>query len=444
LRRLSLLTVFLFITISAFSLDRAHFLELNKKGRELRQKQDWKGLRDVLLEIGKELPSPTPMFFLRMASVETRLGNHTAALAWMQRYVNTGLYYDISGDDDLKPLLSDPGWKPLAEKMKALNQPVLRGQKVCTFSIPDLMPEDIASDATGRMLYVTSVQHHSLYRVTLPSSNEVQCHLDEVSLPASAKRWPTLAVSYDSMRNLLWMTSAAMPEFAGIPEGDSGKTALLAMDPHNGSLLHRFDVASSQPAVLGDMTVTPQGSVFVTDSMGGGVYRVQGDIKTAHLEKIADGFFSPQTPAMAADGQRLFVSDYAIGIAIIDLRDHDLHDHNQVSYLPMPDNVAATGLDGLLRVGDTLIGVQNGTKPARIVRYQLNHQQTRVESAEVLAQGEQLGEPTHAVAVNGMIFVTANVGWNRIDDHGNLKPNEKFTAPFLLAFPQEENRKAKK
>ncbi|HET9789868.1 MAG TPA: hypothetical protein VFR08_01050, partial [Candidatus Angelobacter sp.] len=425
--------------ISAFSLDRAHFLELNKKGRELRQKQDWKGLRDVLLEIGKELPSPSPMYFLRMASVETRLGNHTAALDWMQRYVNMGLSYDISADDDLKPLLSDPGWKALAEKMKAVSQPFVHGQKICTLPITDLMPEDLASDATGRMLYVTSVRHYSLYRVTLPGANEAQCRLDEVPLPANAKRWPTLAVSFDNTRNLVWLTSSAMPEFASNPPGDDGKTALLAIDPRNGSLLYRFDLAGNQPGVLGDMTVTAQGSIFVSDSIGGGVYRVQGDIKAAHLEKIAEGFFSPQTPAIAADGQRLFVADYAIGIAVI-----DLHDHNKVSYLPMPDNVAATGLDGLLRVGNTLIGVQNGTRPARIVRYQLNRQQTRVESAEVLAQGEELGEPTHAIAVNGRILVTANVGWNRIDDHGNLKPNEKFTEPYLLSFPQEENRKTKK
>ena len=436
--RFTIIAVLLLSAISSFSLDRAHFLELNKKGRELRQKQDWKGLREVLLEIGKELPSPTPTYLLRMASVETRLGNNTQALAWMQRYVAMGLSYDISADDDLKPLLSDPGWKALAEKMNAVSRPFVHGQKVCTLPIADLMPEDIASDSTGRMLYVSSVLHHSAYRVTLPAAKESQCRLDEVPLPPTAKRWPALAVSFDNTRNILWIASSAMPEFASNPKGDDGKTALLAVDPHSGSVLHRYDLPSAAPGLFGDMTVTPQGTVFVSDSIGGGVYRVQGDshgdLKTAQLEKIAEGFFSPQTPAIAADGKRLFVADYSIGIAII-----DLHDHNKISYLAMPDNVAATGLDGLLRVGDTLIGVQNGTHPARIVRYRLNHEQARVESAEVLAQGEDLGEPTHAIAVNGQIFVVANVGWNRIDDHGILKPNEKFTAPFLLAFPQKEN-----
>lgn len=433
MKRLLIFVAILLPVSSAFSLDRAHFLELNKKGRELRQKQDWKGVREVLLEIGKELPSPTPLFLLRMASVETRLGNHEQALRWMRRYADMGLVYDISADEDLKPLLEDAGWNAVAEKMKTASQPVLRGQKVCSFPIPDLMPEDIASDSAGKMLYVTSIQHRSLYRVTLPAASESSCHLEEISLPENARRWPTLAASFDSSRKVLWMTSAAMPDFTSNPKGDDGKSALLAVDPRSGKVLHRYDLPSGAPGVLGDMTVTAQGTVFVTDSMGGGVYRVQGDLNTARMEKIADSFFSPQTPAMAADGRRLFVSDYVVGIAII-----DLSDHNKVSYLTIPDNVAATGLDGLLRVGDTLIGVQNGTQPARVVRYRLNHEQTRVLSAEVLAQGEALGEPTHAIAVNGRILVTANVGWNRIDDHGNLKANDKFTPPYLLAFPQED------
>jgi hypothetical protein len=55
------------VVLPSFSLDRAHFLELNKKGSELRQKRDWPGLRAVLLEIGKEMPSLTPAYALRMA-----------------------------------------------------------------------------------------------------------------------------------------------------------------------------------------------------------------------------------------------------------------------------------------------------------------------------------------------------------------------------------------
>jgi hypothetical protein len=70
--RLTLIvTVVLFIPSCA--LDRAHFIELNKKAAELGKEKNWKGLREALIEIGREMPAPTPIYLLRMASVEARL-----------------------------------------------------------------------------------------------------------------------------------------------------------------------------------------------------------------------------------------------------------------------------------------------------------------------------------------------------------------------------------
>src|SRR5262249_42328615 len=133
------------------------------------------------------------------------------------------------------------------------------------------------------------------------------------------KRWPVLAVSADASRRLLWMTASAMPGFSGFPKEDEGKAALFAIDAGTGKTVRRFDVKSTGPAVLGDMLVAADGAVYVTDSIGGGVYRVQGDVKTATLEKIAGDFFSPQTPVLAGDGKRLFVADYSMGIGVVDL-----------------------------------------------------------------------------------------------------------------------------
>jgi hypothetical protein len=49
---------------------------------------------------------------------------------------------------------------------------------------------------------------------------------------------------------------------------------------------------------------------------------------------------------------------------------------------------------------------------------------------------ETMGDPTHAVAVDGWFYVSANVGWSKVDDNtGQLKPGEKFTPPVLLRFP---------
>src|SRR5262249_23068533 len=249
---------------------------------------------------------------------------------------------------------------------------------------------------------VSSIQHHGLYHVALPKPGGKECEMQELALPDDARLWPTLAVSFDSRHNALWLTISAMPGFSGFPAADSGKASLLEVDATSGKLLHRFDLASSGPAVLGDMSVTADGVVYVTDSIGGGVYRVQGDLQTAKLEKIAGGLFSPQTPALARDGKRLFVADYTMGIAVVDL---SAGLPGKVTYLPHPETVAVVGLDGLYIDGDSLVAIQNGTDPMRILRLKLDREQTRITAAEVIEQAsDRMGDPTHAVLLDGWFY----------------------------------------
>jgi len=432
------LTAFLLTALystSAGALDRAHFVELNQKAAEFRKKQDWPALREVLIKMGREIPGLTPRYMLRMASVEMRLQHKAEALQWLERYAATGLTYDIANDDDLKALATDPEFQKIAQQMKDRSRPIQKAEAVCTLPLAGIMPEDIAFENSSGTFVVSSIQNHTLYRVSLPKSGEKECGIEEIPLEDSAKRWPILAVSADPKRHLLWTTPSAMPDFVGVQKEDEGKASLLAVNGTNGKIVQRFDLSSHGPAVLGDMSVTPDGTVYVSDSIGGGVYRVQGDLSTAKLEEIAGGFLSPQTPALARDGKRLFVADYPLGIAVVDLRGKPT---DKLEYLPHPENIAVTGLDGLLLDGNSLIGIQNGTEPARIMRYRMDPAQTKIVSAEVIEQStERLGDPTHAVAANGMIYVSANVGWNKVDDHGKLKLGEQFTAPLLLRFPAE-------
>ena len=433
---------------AAQSIDRAHYLELRQKMAERAAQKDWQGARDLLTQMGRELPAPTPRYLLTVASIEARLGHKAEALQWLQKYAATGLNYDVAHDDDLKSLLLDPAGQKIAAQMKERGQPVATSELVCSLPQADIMPEDIAylksTDAKSPgSFFVSSIQHHTLYRVSLPKAGSKQCGIEEVPLPAEAKRWPTLAVSADPTRKVLWLSASAMPGFTGFPKEDSGKALLLEIDAATGKLLHSFGPGTAGPAVLGDMCVTADGTVYITDSIGGGVYRLRGDPQTARLEKIAGGLFSPQTPALARDGKRLFVADYTMGVAVIDLSAPP--PAGPVNYLPHPENVATVALDGLYINGDSLIGIQNGTDPIRILRLQLNHAQTEIVGAEVIEQAsERMGDPTHAVLVDGWFYVSANVGWSKVDDNtGALKPGEAFTPPVLMKFPAQAGGKGR-
>jgi hypothetical protein len=118
----------------------------------------------------------------------------------------------------------------------------------------------------------------------------------------------------------------------------------------------------------------------------------------------------------------------------------------KVTYLPHPENVAVVTLDGLYLDGDSLIGIQNGIEPIRILRMNLNHAQTEITGAEVIEQAtERMGDPTHAVLAEGWFYVSANVGWSQVDDTtGKLRDGARFTPPVLLRFPARSAGAAQK
>lgn len=307
------------VSSSADAVDRAHFVELNRRAAGLAKQKDWATLRGVLLDIRELMPGNlTPRWLLRMASVEMHLDNKIEALRLLGQFSRMGLVYDVAQDPDLATLAAEANFKPIAEQFKRNQTPVSRAAVACVISQPDLMPEDITYDADHRSFVITSIRRRSLYRLHLPRVAGQACALDEVALPAGAKRWPAMAVGYDLKRHALWMTASAMPDFAGVPKEDQGKAQLLLRDDKSGEILREVSPEERGPTVFGDISLANDGALYVTASLGGGIYRLTGSAATPALEKISQGF-SPQTPALSLDGKRLFVPDYPLGIAVVDL-----------------------------------------------------------------------------------------------------------------------------
>src|SRR3954470_10386809 len=114
------------------ALDKAHYRELQKKAATLARQKDWAGYKQVLIEIGRELPGNTPRQMLVMASVEMHLGNKAEALRWMQKYAATGLTYDVAADEDLAALANNSEYRPMAAQMTANKEPIEKAELVCS------------------------------------------------------------------------------------------------------------------------------------------------------------------------------------------------------------------------------------------------------------------------------------------------------------------------
>jgi hypothetical protein len=218
----------------------------------------------------------------------------------------------------------------------------------------------------------------------------------------------------------------ALEGFDGIAPSDQGRSALLCYDLGSGKLLQRIE--GPRPSALGDMTLSEDGTVIISDGEHGGIYRVSPGAD--HLERIDAGdFISPQTPAVAADGLHLWVPDYVRGLALLTLKT------KQVTWLPTQGRFALNGVDGLYRIGDRLIAIQNGTSPERVVMFTLNPKQTSIVAQDIIEQSTNtLGDPTHGVMVDDTFYYIANSGWNVLDDHGQVNPGMSPGEPLLMKF----------
>ena len=81
----------------------------------------------------------------------------------------------------------------------------------------------------------------------------------------------------------------------------------------------------------------------------------------------------------------------------------------------------------------TLISVQNGASPERVVAFTLDPTLSEVAAETILERStETLGDPTHGVVVGKDFYYIANSGWDILDDHGNPKPGAKPTQPRMM------------
>jgi hypothetical protein len=365
--------------------------------------------RHHLERVHAELPGQ-PQVIWALARTEIALQNPDSALAWLDRYANLGLGRDPSSDSVLAPLVSRPEFAAIAAKLGQNRLPVDLSETAFTLHEADLIPEDVTYDPARRRFLVSSVRQGKVVAVERDGRRRDFARVDHPG-------WGVLAVAADSARRRLWATASALPQARGYSAADSGRTALLAFDLGSGDLVRRLELPpDGAPHSLGDMALGPDGTLVLSDSRSGELWRLRPDGRALELQVPRDVLVSPQGIAFAADGKRALVADYARGIAQVDLAT------GAATWLPQPRDLAASGIDGLVLVGRDLVALQNGIRPPRVLRLRLDRDHGSIESWSVIEAGTAtLSEPTHGVAVDGWVYYIANAGWDRLEENGQVR-----------------------
>ncbi len=393
---------------------------------------DYQSYREHLLVLGDLLNHQAEVTYA-LAAADALLGQPTLAIDELNLFAATGLVRDPTHDPRFSSLQNLPSFSDVARRLQANGKPVSNGRVVYTLSDPDLIAEDIAYDPASRTFFVSSVHKRKIVAIRADGSVA-----DFVSSGADGV-WAVFALAVDSHRHLLWATTAAVPEGLGFNKADTGKTALLCYDISTRKLLKRYDLLSDgSPHALGDMTLSPSGDVYVSDGYGL-VYSLQLGASALEALSKPGQFRSPQTPALTPDGKRLFVADYSLGIGVIDLQSKSL------SWLLHAKEIALEGSDGLYLSGHSLVAVQNGVTPSRIIQVSLTPDLARAERFSVLEQASpSFGDPTHGVIVGNSFYFIGNSGWHRMSDDGRLTAGKPTDSPVVMEMKLEMEQQARR
>jgi sugar lactone lactonase YvrE len=353
------------------------------------------------------------------ARIAAHMGDTATGYSNLRDFAAMGLKRRIEADTDLVALRGTPEWNTLIARIAANGAVIGKLDPAFTMPDSDFIAEDITWDGSSKRWLVSGIRHSVIYSVDRTGKQTVFARGPD-------RGWGFLALAVDSANHTLWATSEAIPLAIGFDTTIAGRAAIFRYDLRTGALLQRYDVPAGEAHGAGDIAVAGNGDLFIADARTGEV-RVIRRGKGLELLVPKGELMSPQGPAMAADGQHFYIADYVRGIARVD------RTTGRVTWLKHATTIALNGIDGLtLADANTLIGVQNGTNPNRLLRISLSADGTTATATKVIAQDDSsIREPTHGVFAGKDYYFIANGGYGAFGDDGKLRQGERAIAPVI-------------
>ncbi len=385
-----------------------------------RQNGDYRVFLNHMRECARLRPDH-PEILYGLADAFALNGNPDSALTCLEQIAEMGLTAPARDDSALISLVSDRRFKSVLDRFDVNTQPTMSCRIAFTLPQQDLVPEGLAYDPGSKSFFVSSVRDRKIMRYQRGEITRFAGGLSDTL-------WSMMGMRLDAARGRLWVATSAIREGKGVPAKDLGGTGVLAFDIKTGVLSSRRILPADGAAHLfGDLTLDADGNVYLTDSSGGGLYRVPAIGGGPQLVIPPGTFVSPQGLDLDESGRVLYVADYSQGVFRVDL------DTKTAVLLRHPGRQTLLGIDGLYRHGNSLIAVQNGVRPQRVLRLDLNGSGEKIERIEVLESSLPLfDDPTLGVIVGDAFYFIANSHWPQFDAEGNLPPAERLTPPTVL------------
>ncbi|MDB5692942.1 MAG: hypothetical protein JWO81_2005 [Alphaproteobacteria bacterium] len=351
--------------------------------------------KEAILRAAADFPHSSQLQ-RRLLGAALEAKNAAQALGALERLAAMGGTLSQPSRALLVPLVGAAAMARLAPLFDANAAPIGGSRIFATIPADDQLVEGLAWDDRRHELYAASVYERRLFRLDPP---------DRASAVTQAQPAGLFGTQYDARRGVLWLASSVAGAFANAPGGFNG---IVRVDPGGGTL--RIPAPAGAGQGIGDVVVAADGDVYASDGTDGAIFRCRPSCGTLEIFLPAGTFFSAQGMALSADQARLYVADYRYGLAMVDRATGKV---DQVAGAP---TMMLDGIDGLVRFGRDLIAIQNGFRPARIVRLHLSGDGRRVARLDILERGNPAwGEPTLGTVAGSRLLYVSDSQWERFD-----------------------------
>ncbi len=371
-----------------------------------------------------------PRMLVNLAAAQLAAERPDEALATLDRLAKLGLSSPVEKSEAFAALRGRKEFDAVVKKIAANTHPAGAGEVVFSLREVTGLMEGIAwrektgefyfGDVNGRAVWVRG-KDETLRRLT----------------PEGDDLFGVFGLAIDEGSGTLWAATSAVAAMRGFTSDMDGTAALAEIDLASGAVRRVLPIerraGDQQSHVLGDLAIGEDGTVWVTDSGGPILWRLAPGGRALEPWIESDEFLSLQGIVLL--GGVAVVSDYASGLLRVDLV------AKKVQRLEAPPDTSLIGIDGLaLTPEGHVLAIQNGLRPNRVLRIELEGAAESVTTVKVLESGHiTMAAPSlGCIATDGDFFYIGNAGWTRFENTEGRPSAPRSVPIFRTKLPKRK------
>ena len=406
---------FIGIILFCFSIHAQSQKELYNQGIKYYEAKDYANFLKSFRKIDSLRPSH-PTYTYNLACAYALTNDLPNSINTLRKVILMNNKTPFEDEPDLIALKDLAEYKGLLELKSDLNKTISNSKKRVSLSEKTLHPEGLCYLKKSKTWLATSIRNRKIISF---DSNTGQC----IDWLKTDDMYSVFFMKPDNKEEFLWVSTAAMPEMLGYSNELDGKAEILKVDIKTKKIVGRFAIDGNH--VFGDLTVSKNGTVYVSDSGKAVIYKIEKEVVSEYIN-LENEAYNLQGITFNDVENTLFIADYFKGLLVI-----PMDKPQNRKWLKFPINASFKGIDGLVFYNNSLIAIHNGVKPIRIMHYFLNSNY-EISHYKILDNNRiEFDEPAQAIIIKNKLYYFANCPWNAYDKNRNLE-DTKFESPMLF------------